>query len=306
MILYVIGMPGSGKSKTCRHLEEITNYKIIDLDKYIEEKIDEKVPNIFAKYGEKYFRQLEHVSLDEISKSHSNIIVSCGGGVVTNELNKEVMSLGITVFLDASVEKIHKHLQHSDNIRPLLKSKSIEEIYNERIELYRMFADYTIKYQNYEDAANKILEIISGVHKKKILVVNGPNINMLGLRDPKHYGTLTLAELNTFISRDKTFDFDFYQSNCEGAIIDKLQTYHKYAAIIINPAAYTHTSLAIHDCLEAISIPKVEVHLSDVNNREDYRKINFVHDVCDKSFSGKKEISYLEAVQYLKNIINVL
>ena len=306
MILYVIGMPGCGKSKTCRHLREITNYNIIDLDKYIEEKVGDKISTIFSKYGEKYFRQLEHVSLEEISHSHSNTIVSCGGGVVTNEYNKEVMRLGTTVFLDASIDLLNKHLTNSDTIRPLLKTKSIEEIYNERIELYRAFADYTIKYKNFEDSANKILEIISGVHKKKILVVNGPNLNMLGLRDPKHYGTLTLEELNNFIARDKTFDFDFYQANCEGAIIDKLQTYQKYAGIIINPAAYTHTSVAIHECLEAISIPKVEVHLSDVNNREEYRKVNFVTDVCNKTFSGKKEISYLEAVGYLKNIVNVI
>jgi 3-dehydroquinate dehydratase-2 len=299
-------MPGCGKSKTCRYLGEITNYKIIDLDKYIEEKVGDKVADIFSKYGETYFRQLEHVSLEEISKSKSNIIVSCGGGIVTNLLNKEVMRPETTVFLDASIDVLNEHLTNSDTIRPLLKEKSIEEIYNERILYYQLFADYTIKYTNYIDAANKILEIISGVHKKKVLVVNGPNINMLGLRDPKHYGTMTLEDLNGFIARDKSFDFDFFQSNCEGAIIDKLQTYHNYAGIIINPAAYTHTSVAIHDCLEAISIPKVEVHLSDVNNREEYRKINFISDVCNKTFSGRKEISYLEAVEYLKNIINVL
>ena len=188
----------------------------------------------------------------------------------------------------------------------LLKTKTIEQIYNERIELYRNFADYTINYTNYEDAANKILQIISGAHKKRILIVNGPNMNMLGLRSPKHYGTLTLDELNTYIAMDKTFDFEFYQSNCEGSIIDKLQTFNKFHAIIINPAAYTHTSVAIHDCLESISIPKIEVHLSDVDNREDYRKINYVRDVCDKTFAGKKEKSYLEAVEYLKKVLNVL
>lgn len=306
MLIYLIGMPGCGKSKTARHLSEITNYKIIDLDKYIEEKTGNKISEIFTKYGEKYFRHLENVSLSEINSSHSNLIVSCGGGIVTNEDNKEVMRNGTTIFLDASVEVIKSHLELSDTVRPLLKTRTVEEIYNERIEYYRDFADYTINYQNYEDAANKILEIISGVHKKRILVVNGPNLNMLGFRDPKHYGTLTLEELNAYIAMDKTFDFEFYQSNCEGAIIDKLQTYNKYNAIIINPAAYTHTSVAIHDCLESISIPKIEVHLSEVDNREEYRKINFVRDVCDKSFQGKKEKSYIEAVEYLKNILNML
>lgn len=306
MIVYIIGMPGCGKSKTCRYLSEITNYKVIDLDKYIEEKTGDKISEIFSKYGEKYFRHLENVSLEEINSSNSNIIVSCGGGIVTNGDNKEVMRNGITVFLDASLEVLKSHLERSETVRPLLKTKSIEEIYNERIDLYRSFADYSIKYQNYEDSASKILEIISGVHKKRILVVNGPNMNMLGLRNPKHYGTLTLDELNKYIAMDKTFDFEFYQSNCEGAIIDKLQTYDKYHAIIINPAAYTHTSVAIHDCLESISIPKIEVHLSDVDAREDYRKVNFVRDVCDKTFAGKRENSYTEATEYLKKIINVL
>lgn len=306
MLVYLIGMPGCGKSKTARHLAELTNYKIIDLDKYIEEKTGNKISDVFAKYGEHYFRQLENVSLSEINNSNTNLIVSCGGGIVTNIDNKEIMRNGTTIFLDASIDTIKEHLSHSDNIRPLLKTRSVEDIYFERIEKYRYFADYTIEYKNYEDAANKILEIISGVHKKRILVVNGPNINMLGLRDPNHYGTLTLEELNNYIAMDKTFDYDFYQSNSEGAIIDKLQTYHKYHAIIINPAAYTHTSVAIHDCLESISIPKIEVHLSEVDNREDYRKINFVRDVCDKNFQGKKEKSYLEAVQYLKKILNML
>lgn len=306
MLIYLIGMPGCGKSKTARQLALLTNYNIVDLDKYIEEKTGNKITEIFSKYGEKYFRHLENISLDEINSSNSNLIVSCGGGIVTNEDNKEIMRNGITVFLDASLDVIKSHLANSENVRPLLKTRSLEDIYNERIELYRDFADYIINYQNFEDAAKKILEIISGVHKKKILVVNGPNINMLGLRNPKHYGTLTLEELNSFIAMDKTFDFEFFQSNCEGAIIDKLQTYNKYNAIIINPAAYTHTSVAIHDCLEAISIPKIEVHLSEVDNREDYRKINFVRDVCDKNFQGKKEKSYIEAVEYLKNILNVL
>ena len=299
-------MPGCGKSKTCRHLATITPYKIIDLDKYIEEKTGMPVHEIFAKYGEGYFRDLEYNSLVEIGKMNENIIVACGAGIVTNLSCKEVMTSGPVVFFDGDLDLLRSHLANTEHIRPLLKAKSIEQIYEERIDLYRYFADYTIKYIDYEGAANKVLEIISGVHKKRILVVNGPNLNMLGLRDPKHYGSLTLDELNQFIAKDDTFDFEFFQSNCEGSIIDKLQTYQKYDAIIINPAAYTHTSVAIHDCLEAISIPKVEVHLSDVDNREDYRRVNFIHNVVDITFSGKKEGSYLEAINYLKNKINVL
>jgi 3-dehydroquinate dehydratase-2 len=129
---------------------------------------------------------------------------------------------------------------------------------------------------------------------------------MLGLRDPKHYGTLTLEMINQLISSDHTFEYEFFQSNHEGAIVDKLQEYKNYDGIIINPAAYTHTSVAIHDILEIIDIPKVEVHLSMVDEREEYRKVNFVRDVVDITFQGEKALSYGKAVKYLKNKLNVL
>ena len=137
----------------------------------------------------------------------------------------------------------------------------------------------------------------------KVLVLNGPNLNMLGKRPKEHYGSLTLDEINELIKKEADFDYDFFQSNCEGSIVTKIQeaVLKEYDAIIINPGAYTHTSVAIHDALEMFNGIKIEVHLSEVDNREDFRKINFVRDVCTKTFSGKKEESYLEAVRYLKN-----
>ncbi len=136
-----------------------------------------------------------------------------------------------------------------------------------------------------------------------VLVINGPNLNMLGKRPKEHYGTLTLEEINNLMLKEADGNnIDFYQSNSEGDIVTKIQeAIGKYDAIIINPGAYTHTSVAIHDALEIYDGIKIEVHLSDVDNREDYRKINFVRSVCNKTFSGKKEGSYLEALQYLKN-----
>lgn len=137
----------------------------------------------------------------------------------------------------------------------------------------------------------------------KVLVLNGPNLNMLGKRPKEHYGTKTLEEINDLMVKEEPFDYDFFQSNCEGRIVTKIQeaVLKDYDAIIINPGAYTHTSVAIHDALEMFSGIKIEVHLSNVDDREDFRKINFVRDVCDMTFSGKKEESYLEAVRYLKN-----
>ena len=137
-----------------------------------------------------------------------------------------------------------------------------------------------------------------------ILVINGPNLNMLGKRPKEHYGSLTLDEINKLMLKEANNEvgIDFYQSNYEGDIITKIQeAINKYDAIIINPGAYTHTSVAIHDALEIYNGIKIEVHLSEVDNREDFRKVNFVRDVCDKTFAGKKEGSYIEALQYLKN-----
>ena len=138
--------------------------------------------------------------------------------------------------------------------------------------------------------------------KKKILVINGPNLNMLGQRDKNQYGTVTLGAICEMMRKEDYFDYIFFQSNHEGDIIDKI-LYTSCDAIIINPGAYTHTSVAIHDALEIKKCEKVEVHLSDVDNRDDFRKINFVRDVCTHTVSGLKEYSYIEAIKYLKKVL---
>ena len=135
---------------------------------------------------------------------------------------------------------------------------------------------------------------------KRILVINGPNLNMLGRRPKEHYGTKTLDEINRMIiASAPEFDFLFFQSNHEGAIIDRIQE-SNYDAIIINPGAYTHTSVAIRDALEIVDKIKVEVHLSDVFNRDDFRKIDYIKDVCDICITNLKEYSYIKAVEYLQ------
>ena len=130
---------------------------------------------------------------------------------------------------------------------------------------------------------------------------------MLGKRPKEHYGTLTLDEINNLLINENNnyFDLEFFQSNNEGDIVSEIQkaVLKEYSAIIINPAAYTHTSVAIHDALEIFNGKKIEVHLSKVDEREDFRKINFIRDVTDICFSGKFEASYIEALSYLKKII---
>ena len=137
----------------------------------------------------------------------------------------------------------------------------------------------------------------------RVLVLNGPNLNMLGKRPKEHYGSLTLNQINELMKKEAgdKLELEFYQSNYEGDLVTKIQESLNYDAIIINPAAYTHTSVAIHDALEMFTRIKIEVDLSKVDNREDFRKINFVRDVCDVCFSGEFEGSYVNAIKYLKN-----
>ena len=141
----------------------------------------------------------------------------------------------------------------------------------------------------------------------KIQVINGPNLNMLGIREPNIYGTLTLEELNAILARkgeELNVSLDFFQSNHEGDLIDKIQDcYGKTDGIVINPGAYTHYSIAIRDAIAAVGIPAVEVHLSDINSREDFRKISVIKSVCVKQIWGKGAASYTEALEVLVNKI---
>ncbi len=138
-----------------------------------------------------------------------------------------------------------------------------------------------------------------------ILVINGPNLNMLGIREPDIYGKNTYADLCDMISakaEEMNITVELFQSNHEGAIVDKIQeAYGKADGIVINPAAYTHTSVAILDALKAVAIPTCEVHISDVNSREEFRKISFVGMYAEKTFAGYGFDGYTMAMDYLKN-----
>ena len=138
----------------------------------------------------------------------------------------------------------------------------------------------------------------------KILVLNGPNINMLGIREPGIYGSNSYADLLKLLedtARKENLTMEHFQSNHEGALVDKIQeAYGKVDGIVINPAAYTHTSVAILDALKAVSIPAVEVHISDVDSREDFRQISYAGRYCEKTIKGHGLEGYREAILYLK------
>ena len=138
----------------------------------------------------------------------------------------------------------------------------------------------------------------------KILVLNGPNINMLGIREPGIYGKNTYADLLALLektAREEGIEMEHFQSNHEGSLVDKIQeAYGRFDGIVINPAAYTHTSVAILDALKAVSIPAVEVHISDVDSREAFRQISYAGLACVKTIKGQGLDGYRQAMVYLK------
>lgn len=138
----------------------------------------------------------------------------------------------------------------------------------------------------------------------KFLIVNGPNLNMLGIREPEVYGSMTYEELVYFLHEEALklgVEIEVFQSNSEGEIVNEIQrAYRRVDGIIINPAAYTHTSIAILDALKAVSIPAAEVHLSDVTKREEFRQVSYAGMACEFHFIGEGKEGYIHAMQALK------
>ncbi len=143
--------------------------------------------------------------------------------------------------------------------------------------------------------------------KIKLLILNGPNINMLGIREPGIYGKedySSLIEKIKLHAEKNNIDVEFYQSNHEGCLVDRIQeSYGKTDGIVFNPAAYTHTSVALLDALKSVEIPTVEVHISDVSKREDFRQISYVRAACVKTISGHGTDGYLEAMDFLADYL---
>lgn len=137
----------------------------------------------------------------------------------------------------------------------------------------------------------------------KIVVINGPNINMLGIREPDIYGHTSYAQLCRMLqdhAAAQGIELDIYQSNHEGDLIDRIQAaYGEADGIVINPGAYTHTSIALPDAVKAVGLPAVEVHISDPDTREDYRKIDYIREACVKTITGRGVKGYIDAIQFL-------
>lgn len=314
--IVLIGFMGSGKTSVGLRLSYRLRMPVEDTDKVIETKEGRTINEIFATDGEEAFRNMETALLESISTRNYRRIVSVGGGTPVREVNRPLLKkCGTVVYLRAKAETIYNRLKH-DTTRPLLQCENplerITELLESRREAYESCADVIVDVDDLQ--MEEILEQISkGLRvsytkekKMKLLVINGPNLNFLGIREKSVYGNQDYQFLCDMIAnkaKETHSDITVFQSNHEGAIIDRIQEayFDGTEGIIINPGAYTHYSYAIRDALASIVVPKVEIHISDITKREEFRKISVTKEACDHQIYGQGLDGYLQAIDYILN-----
>lgn len=309
--LILIGFMGSGKTSVGLKVSYRLRMTVEDTDKLIERREGRSISEIFAAEGEAYFRQKETELLRELTdKKQGARIYSVGGGTPVNPENRLLLKrLGTVVWLRIRPETVYARLK-GDTTRPLLQCEDplgrITELIDSRREAYASCADIIVDVDDL--GMEQILEKIEReINKVKILVINGPNINFLGIREKSVYGTQDYQYLLDMIQKkaeETGSSIEVFQSNHEGAIIDRIQEayFDGTEGIVINPGAYTHYSYAIRDALASITVPKVEIHISDITAREEFRKVSVTAPVCDRQIYGKGLDGYLMAIDHiLKN-----
>lgn len=307
--LVLIGFMGSGKTSVGLKLSYRMRMPVEDTDKLIERREGRSINEIFADDGEEYFRQLETELLEELKAKSRGRIFSVGGGTPIRPENRALLKqLGTVIYLRVQPETVYERLKN-DTSRPLLQCddplQRIRELLDYRKEAYEACADIVIDVDEM-DMENILKVIVKETGKMKLLVINGPNINFLGIREKSVYGTQDYQYLLDMIQKkaeDTGNSITVFQSNHEGAIIDRIQEayFDGTEGIVINPGAYTHYSYAIRDALASITVPKVEIHISDITQREEFRKVSVTAPVCDKQIYGQGLDGYLQAIDYICN-----
>ncbi len=328
----LIGFMGSGKTTVGLRLSYKLQMPVEDTDKLIEKREGRSISTIFAEEGEAYFRECETKLLEEIKERKYARIFSVGGGTPVREENRKLLkACGTVVYLRIRPETVYERLKN-DTTRPLLQCEDplskIRELMDARREAYEECADIILDVDNCQ--MEKLLEVLceklgeqekgSPKHRKpesqpqektesetqrmKLLVINGPNLNFLGIREKSVYGNQDYQYLLDLIAQkgeETGADITVFQSNHEGAIIDRIQEayFDGTQGIVINPGAYTHYSYAIRDALASITVPKVEIHISDITKREKFRKISVTAPVCDKQIYGQGLDGYLQAIDFI-------
>lgn len=304
--IVLTGMAGCGKSTVGKAL----GGKIIDTDDMFREKFGMSAGDYIIAHGEPEFREKETEVVLEVAKSNG-VIISTGGGVVLKDENiKALKQNGIIVYLSRDLKDL------ATKGRPLSQGdEKRKALFYKRLPIYMRTKDIVVENaQSVEKTAAKVMEEVKafrnrkpGEKKMKMLIMNGPNINMLGIREPEIYGSNTYADLLSLCEEEAKklgIEVSFYQSNHEGDLVDKIQSsYGKIDGIVFNPAAYTHTSVAILDAVKAVSIPVIEVHISKVDERDDFRQISYIRKAALKTISGYGFDGYLMAMRDLKEFI---
>lgn len=303
------GFMGSGKTSVGLKLSYRLRMMVEDTDKLIERREGRSIREIFAEQGEEYFRRLETTLLTELTEQKLSRIYSVGGGTPVREENRRLLrKLGKVIYLRIRPETVYDRLK-GDASRPLLQCDNplqrIRELMESRRDAYEACADVIIDVDELEmdDILNQIVE---ETEKMKLLVINGPNLNFLGIREKSVYGTQDYEYLLEMIRKKAESagcDITVFQSNHEGAIIDRIQEayFDGTEGIVINPGAYTHYSYAIRDALASITVPKVEIHISDITKREEFRKTSVTAPACDRQIYGQGLDGYLQAIDFILN-----
>ncbi len=314
----LIGFMGSGKTSVGLRLSYRLKMPVEDTDKLIEQREGRSISDIFREEGEEYFREQETKLLAEISGRDYARIVSVGGGAPVRPKNRELLKkCGTVVYLRIQPESAYERLK-GDTARPLLACENprerIRELMDARKGAYEECADIIIDVDamSMEEILEQLNSRLGGTSRKesfgggkmKLLVINGPNINFLGIREKSVYGTQDYPYLLDLIARkgrERGAEITVFQSNHEGAIIDRIQEayFDGTEGIVINPGAYTHYSYAIRDALASIPFPKVEIHISDITKREEFRKVSVTAPACDKQIYGQGLDGYLQAIDFI-------
>ncbi len=323
----LIGFMGSGKTTVGLKLSYKMRMPVEDTDKLIERREGKTISKIFEEDGESYFRNLETGLLREIKERNYERILSVGGGTPINPINRQLLKeCGTVIYLRVRPETVYERVK-ADTTRPLLQCENplerIRELLNARSQAYEECADIIMDTDelSLEEIVNKIadevcmdFDMTEGCEEQmekerksgrmKILVINGPNLNFLGIREKSVYGTQDYQYLLTMIQKkaeETGNEITVFQSNHEGGIIDRIQEayFDGTQGIVINPGAYTHYSYAIRDALASIPVPKVEIHISDITQREEFRKVSVTAPVCDKQIYGQGLDGYLQAIDFV-------
>lgn len=285
----LIGLTGSGKTTLGSALAKAIGRPFFDLDQEIIEKTGQSVEAIFSTQGEGVFRKLESEVLQELCFSEEPAVIATGGGAVLDPVNVQALrASGIIIRILRQPASILTALEIKG--RPLLADdpQRIHTLARERESVYKNTADYTLMNEaSPEKGLEELLMITEAMNDhRRILVINGPNLNMLGKREPEIYGAKTYAMLCdelAHLAGELNVKLEIRQSNHEGLMIDWIQEASEtFDGILMNPGAYTHTSIALLDAVRSIRIPVVEVHLSNIHAREPFRS----HSVTSAGAAG--------------------